>query len=201
MRLPLIALALLAAPVAAQAPQVPGQPDPARVKAGTYKIDSNHTQVAFTVTHFGFSPYHGLFGGSTGTLVLDPAKPAASKLSIQLPLDQVVTTSEKLNEHLKTPDFLDSAKFPTATFTSTSIAVNGTRAKVRGNLTLHGVTRPIELDARFVGAGVNPMSKAETIGFEATGSISRSAFGIAKYVPLVTDKVDLQITAAFERQG
>lgn len=192
-----LALALLAVPAIAQ---VPGQPNVAAVKAGSYVTDPNHSQVAFSVTHFGFNVYHGLFGGITGSLTLDPRTPAAAHVSIDIPIAQVVTTSSKLNEHLQSADFLDAARFPTAHFESTSVVARGRTARIAGNLTLHGVTKPVVLDARFIGAGTNPMNKAETVGFEATTTIQRSQFGIAKYVPAVTDAVDLRITVAFERK-
>ena len=192
-----LALALLAVPAIAQ---VPGQPSVAAVKAGSYVTDPNHSQVAFSVTHFGFNVYHGLFGGITGSLTLDPRTPAAARVSIDIPIAQVVTTSSKLNEHLQSADFLDAARFPTAHFESTSVVARGRTARIAGNLTLHGVTKPVVLDARFIGAGTNPMNKAETVGFEATTTIQRSQFGIAKYVPAVTDAVDLRITVAFERK-
>lgn len=192
-----LALVLLAAPAIAQ---VPGQPNVAAVKAGSYVTDPNHSQVAFSVTHFGFNVYNGLFGGITGTLTLDPKAPGASKVAIDIPVAQVVTTSAELNKHLQSPDFLDAAQFPTAHFESTSVVASGKTAKISGNLTLHGVTRPVVLNARFIGAGTNPMSKADTIGFEATTTIQRSQYGIAKYVPAVTDAVDLRITVAFEKK-
>ena len=192
-----LALALLAVPAIAQ---VPGQPSVAAVKAGSYVTDPNHSQVAFSVTHFGFNVYQGLFGGITGSLTLDPRTPAAARVSIDIPIAQVVTTSSKLNEHLQSADFLDAARFPTAHFESTSVVARGRTARIAGNLTLHGVKKPVVLDARFIGAGTNPMNKAETVGFEATTTIQRSQFGIAKYVPAVTDAVDLRITVAFERK-
>ena len=194
MRILPLALLLLATPLFAQ-----GTPEASAAKSGSYKADKNHTQVAFTVTHFGFSLYNGMFGNITGALTLDTAAPAKSKVSIDIPLADVVTTVVKLNEHLQSADFFDVAKFPTAHFESTSIAASGTTARISGNLTLHGVTKPVVLEARFIGAGGNPMSKIETIGFSATTSIKRSDFGITKLVPMVTDQVDLRINAAFEK--
>ena len=87
--------------------EVPGKPDPARVTAGSYAVDPAHTQLAFTVMHLGFNPYHGLFGDITGTLELDPAKPDAAKLSIDIPMAGITTTSADLDTHLRTPDFFD----------------------------------------------------------------------------------------------
>ncbi len=198
-----LAFATLAAPLAAQNPpaQAPGAPDPARVKAGSYTVDGAHTQVVWTVNHFGINAYNGIFGDVSGTLTLDPARPAASKLSVTIPIAKVATTSEGLNKHLMTGDFFEVEKYPTATFVSTRIEPQGTRARITGNLTLRGVTKPVTLDARFIGAGDNPMNKKATIGFEATTTINRSDFGIAYGIPMVADRVDLRITAAFERQS
>ena len=202
MRKTLLALALLAAtPLVAQAPMpVPGSADPAQVRAGVYQVDGAHTQVAWSLNHLGFNVYHGIFGNPTGTLTLDPAKPADAKVELVFPIKDVATTSAALNEHLLKADFFDVAKHPTATFRSTGVVAQGATAKITGDLTLHGVTRPVVLDARFTGAGPNPMSKAPTVGFEATASIKRSEFGMGYGVPAVGDQVDLRITAAFEQK-
>ncbi|WP_414901359.1 YceI family protein [Sphingomonas flavalba] len=202
MRLAPFALPLLLATVTAtaQAPMpVSGIADPSRVAAGTYQADSAHTQVAWSVNHLGFNAFHGLIGGATGTLTIDPARLADAAVSITIPVKRVVTTSTALDKHLLSPDFFDAATFPTATFRSTGVMVDGTRAKITGVLTLRGVTRPVTLDARFVGAGANPMSKAQTVGFEATTTIRRSDFGIRFGVPAVSDEVPLAITVAFEK--
>lgn len=197
MRTKLAILALLvAAPAFAQA----GKPDATRIVAGSYAADPNHTQVAWSVNHLGFNLYNGLFAGTTGTMTLDPANPAKAAVTIQIPLDKVVTTSDALTAHLKRADFFDTAKFPVATFKSTKIVVSGTTATIAGDLTLHGVTKPVTLDAHFVGAGNNPLSKAATVGFEATTSIKRSDYGMTFLVPGVGDQVDLRITVAFERK-
>ncbi len=196
-----LTLAALSMPVVAQAPMTkPGAADASRVKAGTYTVDSNHTQILFKVDHLGFNSYWGIFGGATGSLTMDPAKPDAASVSIEIPLSGLVTTSAKLNEHLAKPDFFDSAKFPTATFKSTRVTVSGTTAKIAGNFTLHGVTKPIVLDAKFTGAGESPMGKAATVGFEATTSIKRSDFGVSYGTALVSDVVPLEITVAFEKK-
>jgi len=196
----LLAVAAVTLPAIAQMPtEVPGKADPARVTAGTYKADSAHTQIAFKVNHLGFNAYHGLFGDSTGTLTLDPAKPNAAKVDIEIPMSGITTTNAKLTEHLKGADFFDAAKFPTARFQSTSVNASGTSATITGNLTLKGVTKPVTLDAKFIGAGKGPMNGLETVGFEATGSIKRSDFGISYGIPFVPDDVPLEITVAFEK--
>lgn len=112
----------------------------------------------------------------------------------------MVSTSPALDKHLRGADFFDAAKYPTATFVSTRVQATGARARITGDLTLRGVTRPVVLDARFVGAGNNPRgNKALNIGFEATTRISRSAFGMTYGVPAVGDAIDLSINAAFEK--
>jgi len=195
--------ALLAVPVIAQQmPTVPpGALEPARVQAGRYTVDTDHTQVAFTVNHLGFNSYYGIFGGATGELTLDPARPTAAAVTITIPIDKIATTSEALNTHLKGADFFDTARFPTATFRSTAVEASGNRARITGNLTLKGVTKPVVLDAQFTGAGPHPMNRKLQVGFEATTTVKRSDFGISYGIPLVTDDVPLRITVAFEKQG
>lgn len=171
------------------------------IKAGSYKVDPGHTQIVFSVLHFGFTNYSGLFSGVSGTLQLDPANPGASKLNVSVPIDSVQTTSSKLDGELKGADWFDGAKFPAATFVSTSVTPGGNNsASITGDLTIRGVTKPVTLKAQFVGGGVNPLSKVDTVGFEATGTIKRSDFGVSKYVPLVGDNVTVTIAGAFELQ-
>lgn len=192
------AAAIIAVPVIAQM-AVPGAKDPTRVKAGTYTVDGAHTQVMWRVNHLGFNDYFGIFGDAKGTLTLDPAKPSAAKVTIEIPIASVATNSSGLTAHLMKPEFFDSAKFATATFTSTSVVVDGTEAKISGNLTLKGVTKPVVLDAEFSGAGAHPMNKKDTIGFHAETKIKRSDFGISYGVPMVPDEVPLEISVAFEK--
>jgi polyisoprenoid-binding protein YceI len=174
---------------------------PTGVRAGTYKVEPNHTQVIFTVNHLGFSPYSGVFSNASGTLAFDPAKPEASKLSVTIPIDSVMTTSTKLNGELVDKDWFDAGAYPTATFESTKVTMTGKdSATVAGNFTLHGVTRPLTLKARVYGGGTNTMSGAYTLGFEATGTVKRSAYGVKNYVPMIGDDVALTINGAFELQ-
>jgi len=176
-------------------------PDPKAVKAGTYKVETSHTQVGFTLSHFGFSNYSGVFSGASGTLTLDPGTVSVSKLEVTIPVASVETTSGKLDDELKSAQWFDATKYPNATFSSTKITRTGARtATIAGDLTLHGVTKPVVLKAHLVGSGVNPIDKAYTVGFEASGVIQRSAFGVTQYVPLVGDDVTLTIAGAFELQ-
>lgn len=197
--LALVASVLAIGPVVAQAPSLPGASDPTRVTGGTYVIDPAHTQAVFSYSHFGFSNNLGLISEFTGNLVLDPKKPDAASVTVDIPVSQLQTGIPKFQEHLASADFFEFAKYPTAKFVSTSVKVDGTTAEITGNLTLKGITKPITLDAQFVAAGTNPMNKKETIGFAATGVIKRSEFGLGKYAPLVSDEVELKIITAFEK--
>lgn len=200
MRFALVAvLALATAPLLAQTPPgPPGTPDATKVASGTYQVEPSHTQVLFTVNHLGFTEYTGQFTNPTGTLVLDAANPGNSKVDITIPIANVLTTTPRLDEHLKAPDFFDAAKFPTAKFVSTKVTVTGTTATIAGNLTLKDVTKPVVLQARFIGAGNSPMgAKKLNFGFAATTSINRSDYGINFIIPAVSDKVDLVINAGF----
>ncbi len=172
---------------------------PASVKAGTYTIDSHHTLVQFGVTHFGINEFFGTFPGAAGTLTIDPANLATTRLDVRVPVASVSTTNATLDQELVSADWIDAAKFPDMRFVSTKVTRTGTHtADVAGNLTLHGVTRPIVLKATFNAAATNPMNKAYTLGFKASGVINRTEFGVSKYAPLVSDATTLTITAAFE---
>ncbi|MBB2200612.1 YceI family protein [Gluconacetobacter tumulisoli] len=191
-----VLLAVTAGAVSAQAPT-----QPADVQGGAYQVEPGHTQVGFSLLHLGFSYYSGLFSNVSGSLTLDPKTPSASTLNVTIPIASVQTTSDKLTGELKGEQWFDAARFPNATFTSTKVTPIGKdRATVTGNLTIHGVTRPETLKVRFVGAGVNPLDKKYTVGFEAKATINRSDFGVKMYVPYVSDAVELRIAGAFERQ-
>ena len=202
-----LAILALAVPAPAQMPmEQPGKPLPARVTAGTYTVDPNHTLIGWKVNHLGFNDYFGIFGSTTGTLVLDPARPAMDKLDVTIPVSKVTTANAGLTAHLlrpgkdgSKPDFFGPAPGD-AHFVSTAVKVlpGGRSATITGNLTLNGVTAPVTIAASFSGAGVNGMSKAATVGFHGSTTIRRSVFGLTGYVPLISDAVRLDITAAFE---
>lgn len=197
------AVALLgSAAVIAQTMSKPGSPDPAQVTGGTYAVEPTHTQILFAYDHMGFSNNMGIIAQPTGTLTLDPKKPDAAKVSIDVPIANLKTGIDKLDEHLMKADFFDVAKFPTAKFESTSVKVDGTTADISGNLTIKGITKPVTLDAKFYGAGKAPaqMGGKENIGFAATTMVKRSDFGMGMAVPMVGDEIELKITAAFMKQ-
>ena len=191
-------LAVTAAPLVAQG--LPGAPDKTRVAAGTYAVDPNHTQVTWQVNHMGFSMLEGQFGASGGSITIDPAKPNATKVEVNFAIDQLSVTSAPFTGHLKSKDFFDVATHPTAKFVSTKVVATGDKATITGDPTIKGITKPVVLQATFVGAGTNPMNKKVNFGFRATSSIKRSDFGLGAAVPVVSDRVDLTINAAFAAQ-
>lgn len=197
----LIALLLLSCPAAGAFAQSVTR-DPGKVRAGTYAVEPSHTAILFGISHLGFSTYYGRFSTSRGTLHLVPEKPAESRLEVHIPISALNTPSDQLNSQLLGPAWFDAAKYPEMSFVSTGIAPYGDGdAKVTGSLTLHGVTRPVTLDVHFNGAGLNPLDHAYTVGFQATGTLKRSDFGITKFVPLIGDEVYLILSGTFERQG
>jgi polyisoprenoid-binding protein YceI len=166
--------------------------------AGTYALEKGHAKLLWSVDHMGFSDYYGRFRTFDSTLTLDPKTPAKSKLTVAIDIDSIDSDVAALDDTLKGPQWLDAARFPTATFRSTSVTPAGAgRARLVGMLTLHGVTKPITLDVRLHGAGMNPLAKAETIGFDATATIHRSEFGVATFLPTIADAVTLTISAEF----
>jgi polyisoprenoid-binding protein YceI len=174
----------------------------------TYTLDPGHTMVSFSWNHFGFSNPIANFGQADGTLIYDEAAPAKSSVNVTLPLAGLDTHVPALDEHLKKPDFLDADKYPTITFKSTKVAPAGKgKLKVTGDLTVHGVTKPVVLDVTVNKVGEHPMLKAPAAGFDATTTIKRSDFGVAAYVPNVSDAIKIHITtealesAAFKKMS
>lgn len=167
----------------------------AQAAAVTYKLDPGHTMVLFSWNHFGYSNPTADFGLGEGTLVFDEQQPAKSSVDVTLPLAQLDTHVPALDKHLKEADFFNADKYPTVNFKSTQVQpLGGNKFKVTGNLTVHGVTKPVVLDATLNKVGPHPMSKAQSIGFDATASINRSDFGVGAYVPNVSDEITIRIT-------
>lgn len=164
--------------------------------ADTYTFDPTHTSVIWNVGHMGKSNPHGIFSNIEGTLVLDEAKPENSKIDVKIPTGLIATGIPKFDEHLKSKDFFNIAEFADAKFVSTKVEKTGDKtAKVTGDLTLLGVTKPLTLDVTFNGKGPNPMSGKEVVGFSGTGVIKRSEFGMAYGQGHIPDDVKIQIEA------
>ena len=160
-----------------------------------YTIDPTHTATVFTWNHFGFSTPSANFSDIQGTISVDNAKPANSAVNVTIPLSSLNTNVKALDDHLKNADFFDAEKYPNITFKSTKVqALGQNKYKITGDLTVKNVTKPVVLDAVLNKQGVHPMTKAESIGFNATTSFDRSAFGVGAYVPNVGDKITVNIT-------
>ena len=163
--------------------------------ADKYDIDPTHTQVQFTYNHLGFSNITGRFDEVGGEFLFDAADPTKSSVSITIPVSSISTGVDKLDEHLLKADFFDATQFPTATFKSTGVTAAGEgKLAVAGDLTIHGVTRPVVLDVTINGIGEHPMRKLPAAGFDASAKIKRSDFGVGAYVPAVGDEVTIAIT-------
>lgn len=163
--------------------------------ADVYAIDPTHTQVEFTYNHLGFSNITGRFDAVESEFLFDAKDPTKSSVKVTIPLASLSTGVEKLDAHLLAADFFDAEKFPTATFTSTAVTAAGEgKLKVAGDLTLHGVTRPVVLDVTINKLGEHPMAKVPAAGFDARTTVKRSDFGVGAYAPAVSDEVTIEIT-------
>jgi len=165
--------------------------------ATTYTLEPNYTQGVVHWDHLGFSTPAAQFGQGTGTLDFDQAEPTKASLQVTIPLATLSTSVPDLDEHLRSADFFDIAKFPSATFTSTKVEKGSAadRLTVTGELNLHGVTKPVTLAVTIVKVGANPRNSVPTIGFDATTTLKRSEFGMGKFVPQVSDAIPVHIAA------
>jgi polyisoprenoid-binding protein YceI len=144
----------------------------------TYQIDTAHSGAAFSVRHMMVTNVSGRFSNLKGSVVIDDKTPANSKVEAVIDVSTVNTNEPKRDGHLKSPDFFDVAKFPTMTFTSTKVYKSGDVTKVEGNLTLHGVTKPVTLNLSEVSAEVKHPMGGLVRGATATTKIKRSDFGL-----------------------
>ncbi|MDR3388220.1 MAG: YceI family protein [Rudaea sp.] len=165
--------------------------------ATTYTFEPNYTQGVVRWSHLGFSSPAAQFGQGEGTLEFDQADPARSSVQVTIPLASLNTSVPDLDAHLRSADFFETAKFPTATFKSTRVEKSGApdRLRVTGELSLHGITKPVTLTVALVKVGINPRSNLPTVGFDATATLKRSDFGLGKFVPQVSDEIQMHITS------
>jgi polyisoprenoid-binding protein YceI len=151
----------------------------ASAQAVTYTIDKAHSEADFTIRHMAISNVHGAFGNISGTVVYDPSDVTKSSVDATIDVSTVDTGVGARDNHLKSTDFFDVAKFPTMTFKSTSVNSDGGGFDLLGNLTLHGVTKPVTLKVDAPSkeqAGMRPGTFAR--GFEGTTTINRKDFGL-----------------------
>jgi polyisoprenoid-binding protein YceI len=174
----------------------------ALAQASTWNSDPAHSEVDFSIKHLSISNVHGRFGKVAATLHLNETDIAKSSVTATIDTSTVDTGEPQRDTHLKSPDFFDVEKFPTATFTSTSVVKSASGLTVTGNFTLHGVTKPVVLEVEGPNGPIVGMDKKQHSGFSATTTISRSAFGIGTKFPeaIVGDEVKLTIEVDVARQ-
>ena len=166
---------------------------PALAAPETFTLDGGHSFARFSYSHFGYSIQMSRFDKATGTVTLDKAAKTAT-VDIVIDTKSVNTGSTTFNEHIQGEDFLDTAKYPTATFKSTKVTFEGDKpAKIEGNLTLKGITKPVTLTVTSFHAMPHPMLKKDAIGANATTKVKRTDFNMGKNAPYVGDEVTIDI--------
>lgn len=207
----LVVLAMASGPIAAQPASEPAhRPVSTLAPAGDYRLDPAHARLVFRVGHLGFSRYTALFTDLAAELAFDPSNPESIRLTARVDPASVEThfpdPGFDFNAVIAGPEFLDAARHPEIVFRTTSVRMTAPdMAAVRGDLTLHGVTRPVTLRAIFNGGyGGHPMDPGGArIGFSAKGALFRSDFGIGYGIPApgttlgVADLVEFTIEAEF----
>jgi polyisoprenoid-binding protein YceI len=177
---------------------------PTLAAGAAYTLDPGHTQVEFHWNHVGFSHPGAGFNEISGKLIWNTADPSTSSVTVDIPVASIDSHVPALDQKLKSAEFFDAAKFPKITFVSTKVErteVPG-KWKVTGNLTLHGVTKPVVLETTLNKAGTYPMLKIPALGFDATTRFKRSDFGVSVGVPMVGDEIEVRITVeALEAEG
>lgn len=164
----------------------------------TWAFDSAHSGVNFTISHMAVSKVHGHFGITSGTIVLDPADLAKSAVQATIDVSSVDTGNSQRDTDLKSDKFFNTATYPTATFVSTSVAKSGNGYTVAGNLTLHGVAKPVVLQVEGpTGPVTGMMDKKPHSGFSATTTLNRTAFGVGN-LPSAMVGEDVEITIDLE---
>jgi polyisoprenoid-binding protein YceI len=147
--------------------------------AAAYDIDAAHAAATFSVKHLGISSVNGTLGDVTGTVELDEKDVTKSKVDATIDVKGINTKQSKRDDHLRSPDFFDVEKYPTITFKSSKVEKGaGNKVKVMGDLTMHGVTKPVVLDGELAPEVANPFSGAKTRGFSATTTLNRKDFGL-----------------------
>lgn len=162
---PIVMLALLAMAMPAAAAQ--------------YEIDAAHSAISFKIKHLTISSVKGTFDDFAGTFTFDPAAPTTGSVEAVIQVASISTGNDKRDEHLRAPDFFDAAQFPTITFKSTGLTMtSATEGVLKGELTMHGVTKEVSFNVTFNGAIKDPWGN-DKAGFSATGTLDRTAFGLS----------------------
>lgn len=158
----------------------------------TYTVDPAHTYPHFSISHLGFSTMIGRFNETKGSIIIDQEAKTGS-VNVTIAAKSIDTGHKKRDEHLRSPDFLNAAEFPEITYKSSKITIDGDTAKVEGDLTILGVSKPVTLNVSKITCGVHPFNKKEVCGFDASASINRSDFGITYGSPAIGDSMELTL--------
>ena len=159
----------------------------------TYKIDPVHSSIIFKIDHLGVAPFYGRFNNASGSFIINEKEPGKNFAEVSVVVDDVDTFNEKRDAHLKNEDFFHADKYPTINFRTESFKeLEKNKFEVTGQLSFHGVTKPIVIEVRRTGALKDPWGNFR-MGFETIFSIRRSEFGMDKMMDLVGDQVDLMI--------
>jgi len=168
---------------------------PALAAPEAWVLDPSHSQIVFSYNHLGYSTNWGMFSGFEGQIAFDQANPAESTVTVSFPVRSMLTGWEGRFQHFMSPDFFDAADDEIVNFTSTAIDVTGeTTARITGDLTLNGVTKPVILDAVMNQIGDHPMAQKPWVGFSATTTVLRSDFNVGAFAPFVSDEVQIQLS-------
>ena len=168
---------------------------PAMAAPEKYVLDPSHSQIVFTYNHLGYSTTTGMFSGFEGEIMFDQEDPAASSVTVSFPVTTMITGWADRQAHFMSVDFFDAADDELVTFASTGIEVTGEKtAKITGDLTLNGITKPVVLDAVLNQTGDHPMANKPWAGFSATTTLLRSDYGLGKFAPVIGDEVALEIS-------
>jgi polyisoprenoid-binding protein YceI len=171
---------------------------PGMALAAPWTIDTSHTSVNFKIRHL-FTKVNGSFQKVEGTFTFDPQHPEAGSVEAVIDAASITTRNEKRDNHLRSPDFFDVAKFPQITFKSTKVEKDDAGMRLIGDLTMHGVTKPVTLNLEFLGAGPHMLPGSQVSGFSATGTLNRKDFGLEWNKALETggtllgDEVEIEI--------
>jgi polyisoprenoid-binding protein YceI len=165
--------------------------------ATTYTLEPDYTQGVFRWSHLGFSNPAAQFAQGEGTLEFDQADPTKSSVTVSIPLSSLNTGVRGLDDHFRSADFFETDKFPTAAFKSVRVEKGAIaeHLKLTGDLNLHGITKPVTLYVMIIKVGSNPRTGLPTVGFDATTTLKRSEFGLGKFVPQVSDEIQIHITS------
>ncbi len=160
-----------------------------------YVLDTTHSQIIFSYNHLGYSTGYGMFSGFDGEVMLDAEDPAASSVTVSMPLMDMITGLDERFGHFMSDDFFGAKEGDTWSFTSTGIEVTGENtANITGDLMLNGVTKEVVLDAKLNQMGDHPMANKPWAGFSATTTILRSDFNVGAFAPYVSDEVAIEIS-------